>query len=99
MKPTSPYSYAIHAGDTLYMSGLVSRNGKDNTPVPGDIATQVKTIMDNAGQILQAAGMSYGDLAAGRVALRDMAQFAAMNAGYCTYWGKEGRKNTRRTSS
>ena len=28
MKPTSPYSYAIHAGDTLYLSGLVSRNGE-----------------------------------------------------------------------
>jgi len=89
MKPTSPYSYAIHAGDTLYMSGLVSRNGKDNMPVAGDIATQVKTIMDNAGQILQAAGMSYGDLAAGRVALRDMAQFAAMNDVYRTYWEKD----------
>src|SRR5437667_6296011 len=30
MKPTSPYNYAIQAGDTVYMSGLVSRNGKDN---------------------------------------------------------------------
>jgi 2-iminobutanoate/2-iminopropanoate deaminase len=89
MKPTSPYNYAIQAGDTLYISGLVSRNGKDNSQVPGDIATQVRTIMDNAGQILEAAGMSYGDLVSGRVALRDMKLFAPMNDAYRTYWEKD----------
>ena len=89
MKPTSPYNYAIQSGDTLYMSGLVSRNGKDNAQVQGDIATQTKTIMGNASEILKAAGMSYGDLATGRVALRDMTQFAPMNDVYRTYWEKD----------
>lgn len=89
MKPTSPYNYAIQSGDTLYMSGLVSRNGKDNTQVQGDIATEVKTIMDNAGAILKAAGMSYGDLVAGHVALKDMKLFAPMNDAYRTYWEKD----------
>jgi len=88
-KPTSPYNYAIQAGDTLYMSGLVSRSGKDNSQVQGDIGVQVKTIMDNAGEILKAAGMSYGDLATGRVALRDMEKFAPMNDVYRTYWEKD----------
>jgi 2-iminobutanoate/2-iminopropanoate deaminase len=67
----------------------VSRNGKDNAQVQGDIGTQVKTIMDNAGEILKAAGMSYGDLATGRVALRDMEKFAPMNDVYRTYWEKD----------
>jgi 2-iminobutanoate/2-iminopropanoate deaminase len=89
MKPTSPYSYAIQAGDTLYMSGLVARNGKDNSQVQGDIGVQVKTIMDNAGEILKAAGMSYGDLVQGRVALKDMEKFAAMNEVYRSYWEKD----------
>jgi 2-iminobutanoate/2-iminopropanoate deaminase len=89
MKPTSPYNYAIHAGDTLYMSGLVARNGRDNAQVQGDIGVQVKTIMDNAGEILKAAGMSYGDLATGRVALRDMEKFAPMNEVYRGYWEKD----------
>jgi 2-iminobutanoate/2-iminopropanoate deaminase len=86
MKPASPYSHAILAGDTLYMSGLVSRRGRDNSQVQGDIATQVKTIMDNAGEILKAAGMSYGDIAAGHVALRDMTLFQPMNDAYRVYW-------------
>jgi enamine deaminase RidA (YjgF/YER057c/UK114 family) len=57
--------------------------------VAGDIATQTKTAMDNAGEILKAAGMSYGDLASSRVAIRDMAQFAAMNKVYAAYWEKD----------
>jgi 2-iminobutanoate/2-iminopropanoate deaminase len=89
VKPSSPYNYAIQAGDALYLSGLVSRNGKDNSQVQGDIGVQVKTIMDNAGEILKAAGMSYGDLVTGRVALRDMDKFAPMNDVYRTYWEKD----------
>jgi 2-iminobutanoate/2-iminopropanoate deaminase len=88
-KPASPYSYAIKSGDTVYLSGLVSRSGKDNAQVQGDIATQVKTIMDNAGEILKAAGMSYGDLVSGHVALRDMKLFAPMNDAYRVYWEKD----------
>lgn len=88
-KPTSPYNYAIKSGDTLYMSGLVSRTGTDNSQVQGDIATQVKTIMDNAGTILKAAGMSYGDLVSGHVALKDMKLFGPMNDAYRTYWEKD----------
>jgi 2-iminobutanoate/2-iminopropanoate deaminase len=89
MKPTSPYNYAIQSGDTLFMAGLVSRNGKDNSMVAGDMAMQTKTAMDNAGEILKAAGMSYGDLVSGRVAIRDMAQFADMNKVYASYWEKD----------
>src|SRR5260221_6322788 len=89
VKPASPYSYAIQAGDTLYMSGLVSRNGKDNAQIPGDIALQTKTAMDNAGEILKAAGMSYGDLVTGHVALRSMDNFAPMNDVYRTDWPKD----------
>ena len=89
MKPTSPYNYAIQAGDTLYISGLVARNGKDNSQVQGDITVQTKTIMDNAGEILKAAGMSYADVAATRVALRDHDTFAAMNKVYSSYWEKD----------
>jgi 2-iminobutanoate/2-iminopropanoate deaminase len=89
MKPTSPYSYAIQSGDTLYISGLVSRNAKDNSQVQGDIATQVKTIMGTAQEILKTAGMTYSDIAAARVALRDITQWQAMNDVYRTYWEKD----------
>ena len=51
MKSPSPYSYGIRSGSTLFLAGLISRNGRDNQVVKGDMATQVKTAMDNAGEL------------------------------------------------
>ena len=39
----NPYSYAIRSGDTLFMSGMISRNPKDNAPIEGDMGAQTKT--------------------------------------------------------
>ena len=49
-KSPNPYSYGIKTGDTLFMSGLVSRNGRDNTVVTGDITAQTRVVLDNAGE-------------------------------------------------
>ena len=49
-KSPSPYSYAIRTGDTLFLSGLVSRNGRDNSVVTGDITAQTAVVLDNAGE-------------------------------------------------
>jgi 2-iminobutanoate/2-iminopropanoate deaminase len=84
-----PYSYGILSGDTLFLAGLVSRNGKDNSTVQGDIKTQVKTTMDSAGEILKAAGMSFADVAASRVFITDAAMFQDMNAVYRSYFPKD----------
>ena len=89
LKSPSPYSYGIRSGDTLYLAGLISRNGKDNSVVPGDIKVQTKTVMDNAGEILKAAGMTYADVASSRVYITDTAFFQDMNATYRTYFQKD----------
>ncbi len=82
MAPTSPYNYGIKSGDTLFLSGLVSRNGRDNAMVEGDVATQVNTIMANATAILGAADMALDDIVETRVYLRDVADFTAFTETY-----------------
>jgi len=47
-KVPSPYSYGIKSGNTLFLAGLVSRNGKDNANVPGDITAQTRTVSKTA---------------------------------------------------
>src|SRR5262249_8844546 len=37
---TNPYSYGIKSGDTLFMAGFISRNGKDNSVIAGDMKMQ-----------------------------------------------------------
>jgi reactive intermediate/imine deaminase len=82
VRSPNPYSYAIRTGDTLFLSGLVPRRGRDNSVVTGDIATQTKAVMENAGQLLEAAGLSFANVVSNRVFLTDAANFPAMNAEY-----------------
>ncbi|HSC29082.1 MAG TPA: Rid family hydrolase [Vicinamibacterales bacterium] len=86
MKSPNPYSYAIRSGDTLFLAGLVSRNGRDNSVVAGDITAQTRVVMDNAGELLKAAGMSYANVVSTRVFLPDTANFQQMNAAYRSYF-------------
>ncbi len=82
----SAFSYGVLSGDTLFLSGLVARNGRDNAVVAGDIQVQTRAVLDNAGEILRAAGMEHADVVASRVFLADVADFQNMNAAYRPYF-------------
>jgi 2-iminobutanoate/2-iminopropanoate deaminase len=82
LKSPSPYSYGIKSGNTLFLSGLVSRNGRDNSLVPGDMKAQTGVVLQNARDILAAAGMSLADVVSSRVFITDTGMFQDMNAVY-----------------
>jgi reactive intermediate/imine deaminase len=88
-KSLNPYSYGIKSGNTLFLAGLVARNGRDNSVVEGDMAAQTKAVLDNGGEILKAAGMGYGDVVASRVFITDVKNFQAMNDVYRTVFTKD----------
>ena len=87
-KSPSPYSYGIMSGDTLFLAGLVSRNGKDNSVVEGNMKVQTEVVMDNAGEILKAAGLSHDQVVSSRVYIGDTRMFEEMNASYRSYFPK-----------
>ncbi len=82
----NPYSYGLRSGDTLFLSGLISRNGRDNSVVSGDITAQTRVVLDNARQLLEAAGLSLDHVASARVFLPDLGDFEAMNRVYREYF-------------
>jgi aminoacrylate peracid reductase len=86
MSSPNPYSYAIRSGETLFLSGLVSRNGRDNSVVQGDIRQQTKVVLDNAGELLKAAGLTHGNVVSARVYLPDGSTFQQMNEVYRGYF-------------
>lgn len=88
-KSPNPYSYGIKSGDTLFLSGMLSRSGKDNAIVEGDMAVQVKTALDNAGAVLKAGGYTFGDVVSVRNFITDTKNFQAMNKLYQTYFPKD----------
>ena len=86
IRSPSPYSYAIRSGETVFLSGLVSRNGRDNSAVDGDVASQTRVILDNAGELLRAAGLSLSQIACSRIYLPQVDSFGAMNDAYRAYF-------------
>lgn len=86
VKSPSPYSYAIRTGDTLFLAGLVSRNGRDNSVVQGDIAAQTRVVLDNAGELLAAAGLTHANVVSSKIYLPDLEGFQTMNGVYRTYF-------------
>jgi 2-iminobutanoate/2-iminopropanoate deaminase len=82
MTSPNPYSYGILAGDTLLVSGLVARNGRDNSVAPGDIGAQTRAVLENGREILGAAGLSLRDVVSARVFITEAANFGGMNDAY-----------------
>ena len=82
----NPYSYGLRAGDTLFLSGLLARNGRDNSVVNGDIAVQTRAVLENAKELLESAGLSLAHVVSGRVFLPDLADFDGMNRVYREYF-------------
>jgi len=81
-----PYSPAIRMGSFLFVSGQIPLDPATGAMVEGDIAAQTRRVMDNLGALLQAAGLSFDDVARTTVYLTDLADFPAMNAVYGTYF-------------
>ena len=85
----NPYSYGIKTGNTLFLAGLVARNGKDNSPVEGPMPVQTKAVLDNGAEILKAAGMGFEHVVSSRVFITDATMFQEMNGVYRTYFAKD----------
>lgn len=88
-QPGPNYSYGIQSDDMLFLAGLASRDNKTNAPVTGEMTAQTKQVMNNAGAILQAAGMTHADVVSSRVYINDVAKFQEMNAAYRAYFPKD----------
>ncbi|HEY1807841.1 MAG TPA: RidA family protein [Acidobacteriaceae bacterium] len=85
-----PYSQAVRIGDFLYTSGQVGLDPASGQIVPGGITEQTTRVLDNIKAILAAAGTELTRVVKTVVFLRDMGDFAAMNAVYAKYLAPEG---------
>ena len=81
-----PYSQAVLAGDTLYVSGQIPIDPETGKLVEGDITVQAEQVFKNIGAILNEAGFSFTDVVKSTVFLSDMADFKAMNEVYGRFY-------------
>lgn len=81
-----PYSTIVRAGGLVFLSGLISRRGADDTFVPGTAAQQTRTILENAKTLLATAGLTLDDVVSSRVYISSDTLFAEMNEAYRAYF-------------
>ena len=84
-KPVGPYSQAIIEGDFLFVAGQGPINPVTEKLELGDARSETKRVFENLRAILQAAGSSLDHVVKCNVYLRDINDFAAMNAVYATF--------------
>jgi 2-iminobutanoate/2-iminopropanoate deaminase len=84
--PVGPFSPAIRAGDTIYLSGQVAQDPRTGRLVEGGVTPQTEQIFDNAEAVLRAAGKTLADVVRVGVFLTDMRDFQAMNAVYARHF-------------
>jgi 2-iminobutanoate/2-iminopropanoate deaminase len=81
-KPAGPFSPAIRAGDTLYLSGQVAQDPATGKLIAGDVVAQTERIFRNIEATLQAAKLTLDHVIKVNVYLTDMTNYAAMNEVY-----------------
>jgi 2-iminobutanoate/2-iminopropanoate deaminase len=84
-KPIAPYTPAILANGTLYLSGQIALDEAGNLHT-ADIATETRQVMNNLGNLLKAADMGYEHLVKITILLSDMNLYAAVNEVYGSYF-------------
>jgi reactive intermediate/imine deaminase len=82
-----PYSQAVRAGDTVYLSGQIPLDPKTQQLVTGDIEVEIHQVFKNLKAVAEAAGGSLANAVKVNVFLTDLGNFAKVNeimATYCT---------------
>ena len=85
-KPIGPYSQGVRANGLVYLSGQVALDPKTAEMSGTDIGAQTERVMENIKGILEAGGTSLNQVIKTTVFLKDMNDFAAMNAVYAKYF-------------
>lgn len=84
-----PYSTAMLAGETIYLSGMIGIDPATQKPVEGGTLAQAKQAFENIRTVLGELGAAMGDVLKTTVYLTDIGEFGAVNSLYAEYFGPD----------
>ena len=93
-----PYSQGVRVGNLVFTAGQAALDPKTGQLVSGGITEQTTRTLENLKAVLEAAGSSLVKTVKATVYLKNMSDFAAMNAVYATYLAPEGVTPPARTT-
>jgi len=83
-KPGGPYSPGIDAGNLVFVAGQVGRNPETEQLADG-LEAQAEQVMKNIGAILDAAGLTFANVAKTTCLLANIEDFDRFNAVYVKF--------------
>lgn len=86
--PIGPYSQAILKNDTLYVSGQIPLNPFSGELVTDSIQNATHQVMKNILALLEEAGLTIDNVVKCSIFLKDLNDFADMNAIYDSYFNE-----------
>ena len=87
--PIGPYNQAVSVGNLIYASGQIPIDLKTNNLIEGGVTEQTQLVLTYVKNILEEAGSSLNKVIKATVFLKDMNDFAAMNAVYKEFFTAE----------
>jgi 2-iminobutanoate/2-iminopropanoate deaminase len=88
-KAIGPYSLGIKAGQFVFCSGQLGLDPSTGNMVEGGVEAETRQALTNLATVLDAAGSSLGRVVKTTVFLRDINDFARMNAVYAEFFTSE----------
>ena len=83
-----PYSQAILSGNTLYCSGQIAINPVTGNLVTDNITEETNQVMQNILAVLNEAEMDFSHVVKCSIFMKDMNDYAAINAVYTNSFGE-----------
>lgn len=80
--PIGPYSQAVFANNTLYVSGQIALDPSNGNLVTGNITDETNQVMANLESILMAANMTFSNVVKCTIFVKDLNDFSAINDAY-----------------
>ncbi len=84
-----PYSQAVEANGTLYISGQLPIHPSVGKIEANDITSQTEQVFANISAILKESGYTFNNVVKSTVFLSDIADFGGMNEVYKKYYQTE----------
>ena len=84
--PIGPYNQAVKFGNMLFISGQIAIDPPSGELIMSSIKEESEQVMKNLKSILSEAGMDFSDVVKTSIFLKDMNQFAEVNAVYGSYF-------------
>lgn len=88
-EPIGPYSQAVMANDTLFISGQIALEPFSGDLITSNISDETSQVMENLGAILKAAEMGFENIVKCSIFIKNMGQFSEINEVYGSFFDSD----------